>query len=125
MGRKLWTSPMLPFFKGTDKVPTSRSFQSLTEYLRSHVGYWMRFEGTTDADGRLVVTHNCGFKPSAVLITQEHVTGVSSHHEEGPEHIHSVDETTVDIHFLTKSGADSNTKVHAGWLLFLPETVSS
>ena len=122
MGRKLWTSPMLPFFKGSDKVPTSRSFQSLTEYLRTHVGYWMRFEGTTDANGRLVVTHNCGFKPSAVIVTQENITGVS--HDLGPEHLHLFDESTVDIHFFTKSGVDSASTVHAGYLLFLPETNS-
>jgi hypothetical protein len=124
MGRKLWTSPMLPFFRGTDKVPASRSFQSLTEYLRSHVGYWMRFTGTTDANGRLVVTHNCGFKPSAVFVTHEYVTG-SSAHDEGPFHIHSLDETTVDIHFLTKSGQDDASSDQAGYLLLMPETESS
>ena len=122
MSRKLWTAPSQGFIVGENNRLFKIIFRTLNEYFRKHIGYWMFFQGTTDANGRLVVTHNCGFKPSAVLITQEHVAGVSSHHDEGPEHIHSVDETTVDIHFLTKSGVDSNTKVHAGWILFLPET---
>lgn len=86
------------------------------------MGYWMRFEGTTDANGRLIVTHNCGFKPSAILLTQENVTG--NPHDIGPDHLHEFDEFTVDIHFLKKSGNDSATVVHAGYLLFLPETNS-
>lgn len=122
MGRKLWTSPMLPFFKGSDKVPTSRSFQSLTEYLRSHIGYWMRFEGTTDVNGQLVVTHNCGFKPAALFVTQEDVTGVT--HDMGSEHVHAFDESTVTIHFLTKSGVDSASTLHGGYIMFMPETNS-
>lgn len=122
MGRKLWTSPLLPFFRGTDSVPSSRSFQSLTEYLRSHVGYWMHFSGTTDVNGDLLVTHNCGFTPSAVFLTQE---GLGGSHDLGAYHINSLTDTTVEIHFLTKAGVDSANLTHAGWLLFMPETESA
>lgn len=122
MGRKLWTSPLLPFFKGSDAVPTSRSFQSLTEYFKAHIGFWMRFEGTTDANGDLLITHNCGFKPSALFIMPESVGG---NHDLGPIHINSFSSTTANIHFLTKSGVDSNNTTHAGYLLLLPENESS
>lgn len=119
MPRRLWTSPMLPFFRGPDSTATSKSLQSLTEYLRGHVGFWLRFQGTTDVNGRLVVAHNCGFSPSAVLVTQEHVAGVSPH-DMGAEHLHGFDEVNVDIHFFTKAGVDSASVVHAGYILLLP-----
>lgn len=121
MGRKLWTSPMLPFFRGSDSLPTSNSFKSLTEYLRSHIGFWMHFSGTTDGNGDLVVTHDCGFQPSAVFVTQE---GAGVTHDMGAYHVDSYTATDVVIHFLTKSGVDSTNTVHSGWLLLMPELAS-
>lgn len=120
MGRKLWVSPVLPFLKDRDATSHSVAHRSITEYLRGHVGYWLRFQGTTDANGHLVVTHNCGFKPTAAFVTQQNATGVT--HEMGPFHIHEFDESTIDIHFFRKSGQDSDNVVHAGFILLMPDT---
>lgn len=119
MPRRTWTTPMLPSFGGTDFRPVTNGFQSLTEYLRGHVGFWGYFEGTTDVNGRLIVTHNCGFVPDAVLITQKYVSGAP--HDQGPFHVHDLTEETVDIHFLKKSGTDSSNEVHAGYYHILPK----
>jgi hypothetical protein len=121
MPRRLWTTPLLGLLRSEDSVPVGRSFQSLTEYLRGHVGFWGTFEGTTDANGFLTVTHNCGFTPQAVFITQRFVTGVTPH-DLGPQHLHDYNEETMDIHFLKKSGNDSSNELHSGFYLIMPYT---
>lgn len=120
MPRKLWTSPMLPFFRGQDSVPSSRSFQSLTEYLRNHIGYWDDVTGTTDANGFVNFSVDCGFDPHGVLVTELYVDG--SAHDMGPCHVHDYSQTNINVHFLTKSGQDRATHdVHICFLL-LPRT---
>jgi hypothetical protein len=104
MPRKLWTSPNLPFFKGTDAYHTKASLVSLNEYLRQHVGYWQEVTGTTDANGRVNFTIDCGFKPASVLAVEHYVAG--SAHDMGPFHLHTYSQTHLDVHFLTKSGQD-------------------
>ncbi len=120
MPRRTWTTPMLPHFAGPDARSTVNGFQSLTEYLRGHIGFWGYFQGTTDANGHLIVTHNCGFEPDGIQITQKFVTGTTPH-EQGPFHVHDLNEDTVDIHFLKKSGNNSSNEIHAGWYLILPK----
>jgi hypothetical protein len=61
---------MITSFGGNDYRPVTNGFQSLTEYLRGHIGFWGYFSGTTDSNGYLTVTHNCGFEPDAVMVTQ-------------------------------------------------------
>jgi len=120
MGRKLWTSPMLPFFRGSDSVPSSRSFQSLTEYLRGHVGYWQELTGTTDANGFVNFSIDCGFDPTSVLVTEFHVSG--SAHDMGPFHVHDYSKTNLNVHFLTKSGQDRATHDVRICYMMLPDT---
>jgi hypothetical protein len=120
MGRKLWTSPMLPFFKGSDSVPTSRSFQSLTEYLRGHVGYWQDITGTTDSNGFVNFAVDCGFDPSAVLVTEFFVSG--SAHDMGGFHVHDYSKTNLNVHFLTKSGQDRTSHAVRVCYMMLPDT---
>ena len=120
MPRQLWTSPLLPFFRGNDAVPTSRSFQSLTEYLKNHIGYWGDITGTTDANGFVDFDIDCGFDPGAVLVTELHVSG--SAHDMGPFHVHSYSQTNLEVHFLTKSGQDRGSHdVHICYMM-LPDT---
>jgi hypothetical protein len=111
---------MLPHFAGPDARPTTNGFQSLTEYLRGHIGFWGSFSGTTDANGRLIVTHNCGFAPDGIQITAKFVTG-STPHDMGAFHVHDLTEQIVDIHFFKKSGNDSANEIHAGYYLILPK----
>jgi hypothetical protein len=120
MPRRNWIAPLLTQLRGTDSRAVSTVFQSLTSYLRGHIGFWGFFSGTTDANGHLIVTHNCGFDPDSVQITAKFVTG-STPHDMGPFHVHDLTEEIVDIHFLKKSGNDSANEIHAGYYLILPK----
>lgn len=120
MPRRLWTMPMLGFLRGTDARPIANGFQTIGEYLRGHVGFWGSFSGTTDANGHLIVTHNCGFVPDSVQITARFVAG-STPHDLGAFHVHDLTEQIMDIHFLKKSGTDSHNEIHAGYYLILPK----
>ena len=119
MARKLWKAPNLPFFKGTDAQAHSITYRSITEYLRQHIGYWEDVTGTTDANGRVNWTIDCGFKPVSVLVTELYVDG--SAHDMGPLHVHTYSQTNLDVHFLTKSGQDRAThNVHICYMM-LPD----
>jgi hypothetical protein len=120
MPRRNWIAPLLTQLRGTDSRAVSTVFQSLTSYLRGHIGFWGFFSGTTDANGRLIVTHNCGFVPDSVQITAKFVTG-STPHDLGAFHVHNLTEQIMDIHFLKKSGNDSANEIHAGYYLILPK----
>lgn len=117
MPRRTWTTPMLPHFGGPDARSTVNGFQSLTEYLRGHIGFWGSFSGTTDGDGDLVITHNCGFVPDTVFIQPYHTVD----HDIGAWHIDALTETTVTVHFSKKSGSDSTYAQHDGYFLILPK----
>lgn len=119
MPRRNWIAPMLTHLRGTDSRAVGNGFESLTDYLRGHIGFWGFFSGTTDANGRLIVTHNCGFVPDSVQITAKFVTG-STPHDMGAFHVHDLTEEIVDIHFFKKSGNDSANEIHAGYYLILP-----
>lgn len=117
MPRRTWTTPMLPSFGGTDFRPVTNGFQSLTEYLRGHIGFWGSFSGTTDGNGDLVIAHNCGFVPAAVFIQPYH----TNDHDIGAWHIDALTEETVTVHFSKKSGSDSTFVQHDGYYLILPK----
>ena len=118
-----WFAPQLTNLRGPDQLPLRNIFLSLTEYLRryfaSNVGHWLEVEGTTNANGELTFAHGASFTPSAVLITEQHVTAGS--HQEGAFHIDTFDDTNITVHFLVStSGNDrSNTDVHI-YVLCLP-----
>jgi len=120
MPRKLFTAPTAQFLAGDNARPLRWIFGTLNEYFKTHVGFWGEATGTTDGNGRLVVTHNCGFEPAACLITELFVNG--SAHDMGPFHLHSYDSEEMDIHFLTKNAQDRHTHdVHICYQL-LPKT---
>lgn len=120
MSRKLFTAPSLQMLTGQNAQPLGWIFRALNEYFKRHIGYWDDLTGVTDANGRCVFTHNCGFEPHAVLITEFYVD--SSPHDMGAFHVHSYDSETIDVHFLTKSGQDRDThNVHICFQL-LPYT---
>ena len=118
-----WFAPQLTNLRGPDQLPLRNIFLSLTEYLRryfaSNVGHWLEVEGTTNADGELTFAHGASFTPSAVLITEQHVT--ASTHNEGAFHIDSFDDTNVTVHFLVSTSGNNrdNTDVHI-YVLCLP-----
>lgn len=118
-----WFAPQLTSLRGPDQLPVRNIFLSLTEYLRryfsSNIGHWLEVTGTTDAGGELTFAHGAPFTPSAVLITEQHVT--ASTHDEGAFHIDSFDDTNVTVHFLVStSGNDRDlTDVHI-YVLCLP-----
>lgn len=117
MPRRNWIAPMLTHLRGTDTRPIGNGFESLGDYLRGHVGFWGFFSGTTDTNGDLVIAHNCGFTPSAVFIQPYH----TNDHDVGAWHIDALTETTVTVHFLKKSGADSQLVQHDGYYLVMPK----
>lgn len=117
MPRRLWTMPMLGFLRGTDSRPIANGFQTIGEYLRGHVGFWAWFSGTTDGNGDLVITHNCGFAPDAIFIQPYH----TSDHDIGAWHVDAYTDTTVTVHFSKKSGSDSTFVTHSGWYLIMPK----
>lgn len=104
MPRKLFTAPTAQFLAGDNARPLRWIFGALNEYFRTHIGYWARYTGTTDANGRIVFTHGCGFSPVVANVTEHYVD--TAPHDMGPFHLHSLTETSIDIHFLTKSGQD-------------------
>ena len=118
-----WFAPQLTNLRGPDQLPLRNIFLSLTEYLRryfaSNVGHWLEVEGTTNADGEWTFAHGASFTPSAVLITEQHVT--ASTHNEGAFHIDTFDDTNITVHFLVStSGNDRDlTDVHI-YVLCLP-----
>jgi len=120
MARKLWTAPTQGFLTGENSRFLGIIFRTLNEYFRTHIGFWGEATGTTDANGRVVFAIDCGFEPSTVLISEFFVDG--SAHDMGPCHIHSHTATTLDVHFLTKSGQDRATHEVKISYLFLPFT---
>ena len=117
--KRTWTNPLTNSLRGTDGLTVRSIFASLTEYLRGHIGVWGSFSGTTDANGDLLVTHNAGFPPAAVLVTEEDAGDVT---KMGPYHIESVTETTLHLHFFDKNGNDRVTHNVAGYYHILPPT---
>ena len=121
--KRTWTNPLTNSLRGSDGLTVRTIFESLTEYLRGHIGVWGTFEGTTDAVGHVTVTHNAGFIPASILVTEEYVD--SSAHDMGPFHLHDttgITETTFELHFLTKSGQDRGTHNIKVNYLVLPPT---
>lgn len=118
--KRTWTNPLIHSLKGSDGGTVKTIFESLTEYLRGHIGVWGTVSGTTDGTGFFTFTHNAGFVPSSVLVTEDYVD--TAPHDMGPFHLHTITETTCEVHFLTKSGQDRgthNVRVH---YLVLPPT---
>jgi len=120
MPRKLWTAPMQQFLTGDNAKGLGIIFRTLNEYFRTHIGFWGRYTGTTDANGRLVITHGCGFEPIVATVTEHYVD--TAPHDMGPFHIHVLDATTIDLHFLTKSGQDRATHNIEVCIHFMPAT---
>lgn len=103
--RRTWTNPLINSLQGPDARSVRSVFESLTEYMRTHIGVWGSAEGTTDANGEIIIVHNGGFVPTSVLVTEEAIDGVAAH-DLGPYHLHSIGETEFTLHFYTKSGQD-------------------
>lgn len=120
MGRKLFTAPTSQILVGENSRPLNWIFRSLNEYFKRHIGFWGDATGTTDGVGRCVFTHNCGFEPAAVLVTELYVD--SSPHDMGAFHVHTYDSETIDVHFLTKSGQDRATHNVRICYQLLPQT---
>ena len=120
MPRKLFTAPTAQFLTGENARPLRWILGALNEYFKKHIGFWGRYTGTTNGTGHLVITHNCGFEPEAVNVTEHYVD--SAPHDMGPFHLHSFDATTIDIHFLTKSGQDRATHNVEVCVHFVPFT---
>lgn len=117
MPRRNWIAPLLTHLRGPDSRAVGNGFESLTDYLRGHIGFWGFFSGTTDGNGDLVITHKCGFTPDAVFIQPYHTVD----HDIGAWHIDALTETTVTVHFSKKSGSDSTYVQHDGWYLVMPK----
>lgn len=120
MPRRLWTAPMLGFLRGEDSRATSNAFQTLTEYLRGHIGFWGSYTGTTDGSGGLVIPHNCGFTPDAAF-AQAKYDGSSPRNHYGPIHIESMDETNLTIHVLRANGTSDVSSTRTFFYLLLPK----
>ena len=118
--RRTWTSPQVYGLDGPDSGPLRTIFESLTEYLRGHIGVWGTAEGVTDANGFYTVTHDADFIPTSVLVTEDFVDGAP--HDMGPFHLHTITDTTFQVHFLTKSGQDRGTHDVRVHYLVLPPT---
>lgn len=123
--KRTWTNPLIHVLDGPDNRPIKTIFESLTEYLRGHIGVWGTAEGTTDANGRFTVVHNAGFLPTSILVTEEYVDTAA--HDMGPFHLHDttgITETTFELHFLTKSGQDRGThNVKVNYLVLPPTKI--
>ena len=68
MPRRNWIAPLLTQLRGTDSRAIGNGFESLTDYLRGHIGFWGTHTGTTNIYGFLLVTHNCGFVPDKIFV---------------------------------------------------------
>jgi hypothetical protein len=125
MVKRTWTAPQVYNLEGPDAVSLRTVFESLTEYLRGHIGVWGTAEGATDANGRFTVVHNAGFIPTSILVTEEYVD--SAAHDMGPFHLHDdvgITETSFEVHFLTKSGQDRGThNVKVNYLVLPPTRI--
>jgi len=117
--KRAWTNPAVYGLDGPDNRTLRIIFESLTGFLSSHIGVWGEFNGTTDANGDFVITHDAGFLPAAVLITEK---DVGDETKLGPYHIDSKTDTTVTVHFLDKSGNDRAAHTVGGYYHVLPAT---
>jgi hypothetical protein len=117
--KRTWTNPLTNSLRGTDGLTVRAIFESLTEYLRGHIGVWGTFEGTTDASGNLMITHNAGFTPAAILVSE---IDAGDPTKMGPFHIQSYTDTVMDLHFFDKSGNDRTTHEVSGFYHILPPT---
>lgn len=120
MPRKLWTAPTQTFLTGENSKLLGIIFRTLNEYLRTHVGFWGEATGTTDANGYFIFSVDPGFDPATVIVTEIYVDGTA--HDMGPCHVHSYSSTTLEMHFLTKSGQDRKAHGVKVSYLFLPKT---
>lgn len=119
MPRKLFTSPTSQFLTGDNARPLNWIFRALNEYFRTHIGFWGEVSGTTDANGDLTITHNCGFEPAVVLLTEQDAGDTT---KMGPYHIETFSSSTIVVHFFDKNGNDRvshNVRVH---YMLLPDT---
>lgn len=120
MPRKLFTAPTSTVLVGENSKPLKWIFRSLNEYFKRHIGYWGEATGTTDVNGHCVFTIDPGFEPAVVLFSEHYVAGTA--HDMGPSHIDSHSATSIEIHFLTKSGQDrATTDVRIEYMV-LPST---
>lgn len=102
-GRK-WVSPVMPNYGDPNAKALVDTSSSLTEYFNRAIGVWFEYEGTTDANGALFIPHGAPFIPSVAFIQLCHVSG--STHDLGPWHVESLDETNVEVHFLTATSGN-------------------
>ena len=120
MPRRNWIAPMLTHLRGTDSRATSNGFESLTSYLRGHIGFWGSHTGTTDAGGQMVIPHKCGFTPSVAFV-QAKYDGSSPRNHYGPIHIESLDENNLTIHLLRTNGNDDASSTRVIFYHILPK----
>lgn len=119
MPRRNWIAPMLTHLRGTDSRAVGNGFESLTSYLRGHIGYWDKVNVTTGATGLVTITHNCGFTPSAAFV-QAIYDGTSPHNHYGPISIVSLNETTITVFLLRANGNDDANSARTLYYHILP-----
>lgn len=120
MPRRTWTTPMLPHFAGPDARSTVNGFQSLTEYLRGHIGFWGSYTGTTGSTGYLTIPHKCGFVPDVVFVQAEY-DGSSPHNHYGPISVVSKDENDLVVLLLRANGNDDANSTRTVYYHILPK----
>ena len=119
MPRKLFTAPTAQFLTGENARPLRWILGALNEYFKTHIGFWGVASGTTDASGNFIITHNCGFEPATVLLTEQDAGDPS---KMGPFHIETYDSSTIDVHLFHKNGSDRGTEAVTLHYLLLPQT---
>jgi len=102
-----WTNPAVHQLEGPDNRPLKIIFDSLTDFLRRHIGQWGYFTGTTNAGGLLTVTHGWGVEPGAILVTHVNTNGGATHNQ-GPIHIESFDANSFTVHFLKATSGNND-----------------
>jgi hypothetical protein len=119
MARKLWTAPGAQFLTGDDGRLTRTILTNLNEYFKRHIGFWGKVSGTTDVNGDFTITHNCGFEPAVVLLTEQDAGDPS---KMGPFHIETYDSSIIRVHLFHKNGSDRGSENVTIHYLLLPKT---
>lgn len=83
------------------KVWASGDILTAADLNKFGEGMWGNYSGTTDAGGKLVVTHSAGFTPTSVLITPSSPTSTNLCYPL----LFAVGATTFTIQFVATAGS--------------------
>ena len=120
MPRRNWIAPLLTHLRGPDSRAVGNGFESLTDYLRGHIGFWEKVTVTTGSTGLATIAHNCGFTPSVAFV-QAIYDGTSPHNHYGPISIVSLDEKNMTILLLRANGNDDASSTRTLYYHILPK----